>query len=334
MSLVKTKNFFQKAARQRSASAPVAVSFMGLLDKSRHLAKRGLAAKAEGEETEYQLWAAGALELLAKAQLAGIHPSLVAESENPNSLLEACGISTETPLKTVTATVAYARLKHTVTGFTTVVHAECRKLADRRNAELHSGEAACASVPMAAWEGDFWNAAEIILESMDMDLAQWLGADSKSPAHVLEGYRSAKREAAARRIKQHRAAFGETKEGRLTGKKKDEYLATLPVLWSTRQFGDEMRYVYTRYWLHDCPACGCPAAVGGDLYSHEVADDQSDAEPGEEMVDREFFSEELYCPSCKLSLVGAEALAAGEVDELFTETVAEEISYEREYGND
>ncbi len=335
MSRIKTKNFFRNAEVQRRAPAPTAVSFSSLLDKSRLLAKRGLASKATGDITEYQLWAAFSLEILAKAQLAGIHPTLVAESDNPNSLLEACGISTDTAVKTISASVAYARLRHTVTGFTTVVQAECRKLSERRNAELHSGDAACASLPLQAWEGDFWNAAEIILESMDMDLARWLGADSTLPAHLLEGYRAAKKEAAIQRIKQFGDTFSQTPEGKAKGRKREEYLMRSPALLTPAYAGQQaMRYIYNRYWTHGCPACQCWAVVGGDLNWSESADDQSDAEPGEELIDKEFSSEELYCPSCKLSLVGVEALEAGNVPEVMEETVAEEISYEPEYGND
>lgn len=334
MTKLKAKDFFLNAKRQRRLPSPLSVSFDGLLAKSRHFAKRGLAAKAAGDEVHYQLWAAGALELLAKTQLAGIHPTLAADPENPNSLLEACGVSTGTSVRTIAAKVAYARLRHTVTGFTTAVHAECIKLAERRNAELHSGEAACASVPLEAWEGDFWNATEIVLESMDMDLAEWLGADSDAPAHLLAGYRSAKRNAAIQRIKQNAEAFSKTPEGRLKGKKWDEFLSGLPILISPRGAAKDMRYMYKRYWPYACPACKSWAVVGGDLDWEEVADDQDDAHPGSQFVTHGYIAEELYCPTCKLALVGAEALAAGEVDEGFEETVEEEIEYGEEYGND
>jgi hypothetical protein len=327
------KDFFRLAKKRKLAPPPVAASYEGLLAKSKLQAKRSLAAKAVGEETECQLWAAGALELLAKAQLAGIHSSLVVESDNPNSLLEANGVSTGTQVRTVAASVAYARLKHTVAGFTTPVHDECRRLAERRNAELHSGEAACASVPMSSWEGDFWNAAEIILVSMGMDLAEWLGTDSKSPAHLLKAYRQAKRDAAVQRVKQHYEAFGKAPEGKLKGKRFAELVA------STAQRDPEaeaknLHYLYTKYWHRECPACETMAVLGGDLDWEGAADDQSDADPGYEMIDRSYVPEELYCPMCRLSLVDTEALDAAGIDDAFEETVQEEMRYEPEYGND
>jgi hypothetical protein len=327
------KDFFQLAKKRKLAPPPVSISSEGLLAKSKLQAKRSLEAKASGDEAECQLWAAGALELLAKAQLAGIHSSLVVDVENTNSLLEANGVSTGTRVRTVSATVAYARLKHTVAGFTTPVHDECRKLAERRNAELHSGEAACASVPMSAWEGDFWNAAETILVSMGMDLAEWLGADSKAPEHLLKAYRQAKRNAAKQRVKQHQEAFDKTPEGKLKGKKFTELVAGTGSK-SPEAESRNFHYLYSKYWHRECPACETMAVVAGDLDWEETAQEQSGAEPGYEIVDRMYTPEELYCPTCKLSLVGMEALDAAGMDDGFEETVEQEMRYEPEYGND
>jgi hypothetical protein len=95
---------------QRGRTVPTAISHQALLVKSKLFAKRSIDAKETGLESECQLWAAGALELLAKAQLASIHPCLVVEPHNPNSLLEACGVSTMTKVRTIDASVAYVRL--------------------------------------------------------------------------------------------------------------------------------------------------------------------------------------------------------------------------------
>ena len=136
------KDFFKLSKRGKKLPPPIALSHESLLVKSQLMAKRSVEAKHKDQETDCQLWAAGALELLAKAQLSGIHPSLVVEAENTNSLLEACGIPTSTKVRTINASVAYTRLNHTVPHFSTPVMESCKKLADRRNAELHSGEAA------------------------------------------------------------------------------------------------------------------------------------------------------------------------------------------------
>jgi hypothetical protein len=215
MSSNASKDIFKISKKREKSTVPTALAHVALLAKSKLLAKRSVESKQAGLDTECQLWAAAALELLAKAQLAGIHPSLVVEADNTNSLLEANCISTGTVVKTIGAAVGYARLKHTVPHFSTPVFEECRKLAERRNAELHSGDAACAAMPYEAWEGDFWNAADLILQSMGMSLQEWLGADAKAPEALLKEHRQAEVKAAKQRVKHHASEFKKTEQGKL-----------------------------------------------------------------------------------------------------------------------
>ena len=121
-------DLFKVGKAKRGRTVPTAISPQALLDKSKLFAKRSIDAKEADLESECQLWAAGALELLAKAQLASIHPCLVVEPHNPNSMLEACGVSTMTKVRTIDASVAYVRLIHTVNNFTTPVMEGCRQL--------------------------------------------------------------------------------------------------------------------------------------------------------------------------------------------------------------
>ena len=133
-----SKDLFMLSKKGTKKPVPLALANEALLAKSKLYAKRSLEAKEAGLDVEYQLWVAMALELLAKAQLASIHPSLVVETDNTNSLLEANGISTSTVIKTITAYVAYARLKHTVPHFSTPVHDECNSALRRSASFLHS----------------------------------------------------------------------------------------------------------------------------------------------------------------------------------------------------
>ena len=318
-----------KAKRVRTV--PPAISHQALLDKSKLFAKRSIDAKEASLDSECQLWAAGALELLAKAQLASIHPCLVVEPHNPNSMLEACGVSTTTKVRTIDASAAYVRLIHTVENFTTPVMEGCKQLANRRNAELHSGDAACAGIPYDRWEGDFWNAADLILKSMNMDLQEWLGADGKAPQALLKAYRHAEVRAAKQRVKQYSLQFKDSESGKLTREKLKGFLDgthRLPI------DTDLFRYVYSEYWRHECPACKSCGFVGGDLSWEERAEDQDDADYGEEVIERGYTASEFHCPTCRLALIGGVALQAADIEEEHIEVSTEEISYEPEYGND
>jgi hypothetical protein len=327
------REFFKLSKAGRKPPAPIAITHEALLAKSKVHAKRSIEAKSQGQETECQLWAATSLELLAKAQLAGIQPSLVVEVEkgNLNTLLEACGVLTGTSVKCIGAAEAYARLKHTVANFTTPVFAECRKLADRRNAELHSGEAACAAVPYDAWEGDFWNAADLILASMDMNLREWLGADAKAPKELLKAHRTAEKKLAVQRVKHHAQLFGSTPEGKLG---KDKFAALVAQTLTASVNSSVFHYHYAKHWHQECPSCRTWGFAGGDEEWEEPVEDQSAADHGYQIIERSYSPSEFHCPTCHLSLVGDIAVhAAGIVDSHVTER-EEEIQYEPEYGND
>ena len=65
---------------------PAAITKEGLIAKSRIYIQRAFRAKLADDLDEYQLWASLALELLGKAALAGIHPSLVVDPNHYESL--------------------------------------------------------------------------------------------------------------------------------------------------------------------------------------------------------------------------------------------------------
>ena len=127
--------------RGTTRTIPPALSDDALYGKAALYARRALEAKEVDAEDAYQLWATLALELLGKFALARVHPSLVVDPKNSNSMLEACGISTATAVRTIDANEVFLRLKHVVPGFNSLAYNSCKDLADRRNAELHSGHA-------------------------------------------------------------------------------------------------------------------------------------------------------------------------------------------------
>ena len=109
-------------------------------EKSRAVIRRALAARDGGDFGSFCLWAAVSLELLGKAVLSGIHPALIADPKNPDSLFLACGkvVSASQP-RTIPAHTVWDRLKKISMGFGKQEEAFCKLMMDRRNAELHSG---------------------------------------------------------------------------------------------------------------------------------------------------------------------------------------------------
>lgn len=319
-------------ANKSHKQVPPAISAEALLGKSRLYASRALQAKASKDSEVYQIWAALALELLGKAQLAGIHPCLVVETDNTNSLLESCGIETDSKVKTISAHVVFARLKHTVEKFGTPHAKACENISSRRNIELHSGQAAFAGMVDKDWEGQFWSTAQLILTSMGLELEDWVGSDSKIPATLARDFRTIKIEAAKHRIANARADFlspGDKKRS----KKELEALREQSKAFYWYTYRESFRYsLLDSYWDIPCPACECKGFLGGDKVHEEVID--QDHESGYETVERYFTPAEFYCPSCDLRLDGAEEMEAAEFEEEYTDQDEREIEYEPDYGND
>jgi hypothetical protein len=308
-----------------------AISAEALLGKSRLYASRALQAKASKDSEVYQIWAALALELLGKAQLSQIHPCLVVETDNTNSLLEACGIETDSKVKTISAHVVFARLKHTVGKFGTPHAKACENISARRNIELHSGQAAYAGLRDADWEGQFWSTAQLILASMEMELEDWVGSDSKIPTTLARDFQTIKLEAAKQRIANARALFLNPGDKKRT-KKEVEDLREKSTSFQWNTYLQAFRYSYLdNYWENPCPACECKGFLGGDKVHEEVLD--QDLHDGYETVERYFNPAEFFCPTCDLRLEGAEEMEAAEFEE-YTDQDEREIEYEPDYGND
>lgn len=308
-----------------------AISHEALLNKSRLYASRALQAKAAKDSEVYQIWAALALELVGKAQLASIHPCLVVEPENPNSLLEACGIETDTKVKTISAHVVFARLKHTVPNYGTPNAEACSRISSRRNAELHSGQVAVGGMSDKDWEGEFWSTSQLILSSMGMQLEDWVGSKSQVPLALVHEFRTIKIEAARQRVADSRTNFL-ARVGRKLGKKDWESLKKESENFHLYTYRPFFRYSLDDYWKIVCPACECIGFLGGDRVDEDVTD--VDYESGYETVTCTYAPAEFYCPTCELHLEGAEDMEAAQFNEEYEDEIQREIAYEPEYGND
>lgn len=119
--------------RLHPALAPDAI-----FGKAKVYVGKALARKEAEELDEYQLWASLALELLGKAALAKIHPSLIVDPTHFESLFAASCINLSTDIKTITAKTLFERLRHIIPAFDESVKKFCTGISLRRNAELHS----------------------------------------------------------------------------------------------------------------------------------------------------------------------------------------------------
>lgn len=305
----------------------VAISEEALLGKSRAYIAKALRRKGEQDLEEYQLWASLALELLGKAALANRHPCLVVDPTHSQSLFVAAGVSATTDVKTITAKTLFERLRHLVPSFDENVRQFCQSISERRNAELHSGDAPFKAMKVEVWEARYWYACNIILASMGRDLDDWIGEGEAKEKHELLAI-------AAERLKAAVMVKIEAAKIKLQGfsQKTREQLIEEAAARSAVHYADLFKWANDNSWEAQCIVCKAKGFLAGDSVSEEVIDETYDDGPWE-TVEITYSADEFACPVCELHLTGqAEVVAAGYELE-HTETDERQIEYEPEYGN-
>lgn len=306
----------------------IAIDGDALHAKSTIYIGRAISRKGAGDLDEYQLWSSLALELLGKAALARKHPSLVVDPNHWQSMFVAAGINVTTDVKTITAKTLFERLSHLVPRFDKTIQKFCQEIAERRNAELHSGDLPFRTMRLDAWEARYWHACDTILTHMDSSLERWLGAaDAKAPRQVLEEAANALEAAVSLRVEASKEKFAALK------KSERERLEIEAKMRKPERQEDLFRDSYDLIWPEKCPACGCRAFMTGDQTGEEISEDH-DEYAAWEIVDREFAGEEFRCPTCELFLNGNDEIIAADLVTVHEDREEREMDYEPDYGND
>jgi hypothetical protein len=297
-----------------------------LWNKSKLFMERAIACRNAGEFQEFQLWSAMLLEVLGKSALAHVHPVLVADPQDFESLLAACGASKSPDIRTIQAKTVYSRCRRLVNGFDEVAERFCNMMAIGRNAELHSGAVPFAQVALEAWQSQLWRCVKLLAEAQGESLESMLGSDEAAVANAIIVDASEALGAAVRgRIERARQGFvlGRSLEDR------QHIGAAAHVAIQARMFEGCIEW--------ECPACACVGVLSGELVDEELGEPEeawSDDEPWLRRVKRTYASEHFQCVACRLELAGEEELAVAEVASEFEKEVMEEVSEEEEYGND
>lgn len=300
-----------------------------LYAKSQLYIRRALARKASNEMDEYQLWASLSLELLGKSALANIHPSLIADPQHSQSLFAAAGVNASTDIKTITAKTLFERLQQVINRFDNKVKGFCNQVANRRNAELHSGDVPFAATQTAKWEAEFWYSMGVVLEYMGSSLEDWLGVgDAATPREILHNAMEAKKQSIEIRVERFRDDFRAMKKAdQVTALRKAE-------AYMEHDYRSLSGLYQEHIWPCKCPSCGAKAFMRGELVEEEVIDTVPDEYSVWEAVERHFSGEAFNCPACGLELDGVDELEFAELDLEYTDTDEREMEYEPEYGND
>lgn len=260
---------------------------------------------ASGTETwDHALWSGLSLELLARAALANISPTLLADPVKWNNLLNALGHPpTEAKFlpRSIGAQEVLLRLRNLLPAFDQELESFCLIHMGRRNTELHSGDLPYDGVHGSRWHGQYYRACVVLLESMGYALEDFIGAELAKICH---------KEIAAAADDAAKAVLGELEAHRKlwAGKPAEErtQLAGQSSAWATRQSGHRV----------DCPACGSNALVVGEAIGS----------PKQRLADNEITETQEHLPhlfqciACGFKIVGLSRLLVVGLGDRYTKT--------------
>lgn len=262
------------------------------------------------EDWLFGFWSSLVVELLGRAALAKISPTLLADGKDWNNILYATGgqpTASRFTAKSIDTNQVFSRLKEIYPSFTQELENFCAIHSNRRNAELHSGETPFASLKESTWLPAFYSTSDSLLSIMGSDLGSFFG---KEEALYAKKIIAAAEDKAAQTVK------GLVKAHQTVWKEKDEdeqdALSSQAKVWSAKHFGHRVK----------CPSCECRSLVYGEASS--AAKKTID---GDTITEKQSYTPNRFeCIACGLKLSGLASLHAVGLSDSFTKTQTYEAS--------
>lgn len=275
--------------------------------KARMFINRAMDTDREFEEQAF--WAAAAMELLGKAALVRVSPTLIANpTDDGHSILIASGaIDSSGPFSSVQAKAIWSRCARIFRPFN---ENEAKKIAAGRNEYIHSTGVGFDSIPQAQWWSRYWAQTFILIEHLDRTIMDFVGANRASE---VERHLAANKEYVAQRL----AAVIQRATSMLTRHRSGALSSSLEAEWARFSLGD---YSYIDY--RDCPACGNEGRIGGDEVIESRVEHPAAPSQGYEdfydprTVTLDIAPVEFRCPTCHLVLDEPELLEEAGIDDL------------------
>jgi hypothetical protein len=274
---------------------------------------------------EQALWAALALEVLAKAALARVSPLLVAEpTEDGTNLLIACGLMEgDARFTSVKAKTLFTRCQKAFKPFSSV---EAAKITSARNEYLHSSGPGFTAIPPDAWWPRFWAQASILVTALDRDLSEFVGIRR-------EGVVSNHLDQNAKNVEHRTEALIERAKQRLAQHLGGSLPAKVAAEWKQ---GADLSPGFRHRCAEICPACNSEGRLEGeDVQDTETEYVRISEHDVDVIVTLTVGADYFSCSTCRLVLDGYELIEQAGLSTTFNvEGDAEDVYAESEYGND
>lgn len=275
---------------------------------------------------ERALWAALALELLAKAALARVSPLLIATpEEDGKNILIATGLHSGTAnFKSVKASTLFKRC---AIAFRPFKLSEAQLIADNRNDYLHGASAAFAPIPEAAWWPRYWTQARILVEACHEDLSTFVGGSRVGHVEaLLDRHNQNIQERVEGLIIQARNAVARYRNGQMNGREIQQWERV-------RDYSAGL----THSAVVTCPACNSANGnlEGDDEIDREVHWEQYSESDYDVTVALTIGASYFSCDTCHLVLDGYELIVAAGLDDTIDAEGDFNDAWEGyDYGND
>jgi len=259
----------------------------------------------DSDDWKQALWSSLSLELLARAALANVNPILLADTERSwASLYSALGFTpTEEKFapKSIPVNEVFKRLSAILPTFTKEYESFGIQHTGRRNAELHSGEAAFEGVKGSSWQSRFYQTCQVLLASMGMTLEDFVGVhEAKIASQLIAAVADESAKAVIGDVSAHKRVWLAKEQT------ERDTLATQAALWANRQIGHRVT----------CPACGSPALVVGEPVAAPLQKLN-----GDEITEtQEHLPNRFECIACALKIAGLSRLAAAGLADRYKKT--------------
>ena len=243
-----------------------------------------------------------ALELLARAALTKMHPALNADPRDEKNLFYALGFPIVEQPRSIPAHAVYLRLEKLLDGFQRPQREFCDYMGLQRNVDLHTGDVAFGATRAGAWLPRFYSVCKILCKSLGKSLTDFLGPDVAVSAEAIVAAFAVDQENSVRqKIAERRRAFEALSDDERGAKIAEaaQLVGLLP-LRSVRR---------------DCPACGTPGILQGQL----IKELQPVYEDGELLVDEEYLARSFKCLACGLHLTTIDEVGLAGIDLRFTQ---------------
>ena len=266
------------------------------------------------DDDQFPFWCSLALELIARAALSSVSPTLLAETgdSEARNILHALGhapkVKNFVP-KSISTSDVFVRCEQLIPGFTKDLEVFARGFANKRNEELHTGGLPFDNLAKSSWQPRFYEVVKVLLEFQGKSLANLLSAEDAAAAEKV--IQSAADDAA------------KAVRGKIDAHAK---------VWATKTVPEQADLTlkansFAQPWkghVVNCPSCGSKALLRGQEITQ-----QPPVLVGDELVVRSIMlPTEFECVACGLRIGGHnELFAAGLGDEFINREIHDPVDY-------